>query len=183
MKKKKEFDEKKIFFVPVKRAHKALIYTWLKQPHVTPFFYGQGLQNTYDDLDRFMTKKKSVHSHWIAYYQNIPFAYLMNSEVTLKDEPYGKWIEKEVGMTLDLLIGDTDFLGQGICAPLIQYFLKEKTQAYSDIFIDPSLSNSKAIHVYQKVGFEKKETFKAPWDPDDECLLLKLNWEKILSSS
>lgn len=179
MQKKGLFSVDQLHFEKVIKAHQPLIHSWLQKPHVLPYFYGQGLENTHRDLEHFIKNEPSVHKHWVAYYENIPFAYLMNSEITSEDEPYGKWVQEERGMTLDLLIGDTDFLGKGLAPYLIQKFLKEKARDYKDIFIDPSATNLKAIHVYEKAGFEKIETFIASWDPTLH-VLLKLNWSKVV---
>jgi hypothetical protein len=41
-------------FRPVDEAHRSLVHSWLKQPHVAKWFYGQGLENTIKHLDEFL---------------------------------------------------------------------------------------------------------------------------------
>ena len=46
---------------------------------------------------------------------------------------------------------------------MIREFLQDKFSNVTEVFIDPELENSKAIHIYEKVGFKKLEQFIAPW--------------------
>ena len=48
---------------------------------------------------------------------------------------------------------------------MITEFLKSHFANVSDVLIDPEVKNSRAIHVYQKIGFRIVDTFIAPWHP------------------
>ncbi len=65
-----------------------------------------------------------------------------------------KWCSKEgAAITLDLLIGEADYLGKGLSHIVIQEFLLSQFPNVSEVLIDPEATNSHAIHVYEKVGF------------------------------
>lgn len=135
-------------------------------PHVAEHFYGTGLANTLSGLSDFVQGKKTLGTYWIAYQGESPFAFLITSKVDPSDEHFGKYCNKDTrGITLDLAIGDVNFLGKGLANPLIHTFLEEMFPEVTDVFIDPSQDNERAIHVYKKAGFEVIGEFIAPWAP------------------
>jgi len=73
--------------------------------------------------------------------------------------------------TLDLLIGEEKFLGKGLATPLITEFIEKKLNNSDIIFIDPEKTNSKAIYVYKKSGFEEIDEFIASWNPVPHVLM------------
>ena len=140
-------------FKPVDHAHRSLVHTWLSQPHVAKWFYGQGLQNTLNHLDEFLAGSSSSQ-YWLAYDKNHPFAFLITSSVLKPDDEYTKWCAEEgVAITLDMLIGETDYLGKGLSHILIQEFLLSQFPQVDEVLIDPEATNAHAIHIYKKVGF------------------------------
>ena len=90
--------------------------------------------------------------HWIAYDNTIPFAYLLTSEE-------GK------GISLDLFICNLEYLGKGLSVQMIREFLLSQFSHMPEVFIDPEATNSRAIHVYEKVGFRIIDEFIAKWHP------------------
>lgn len=133
-------------------SQKPLIVDWLDQEHVRKWFHGVGLKNTLEDLDKFF-KGTSLFQHWIGYDQGIPFAFLSTS------------YEGADAITLDLFIGDLRFLGKGLSAPLIREFLLSQFSHKKQVLIDPEITNTIAVHVYQKVGFKIIGEFIASWHP------------------
>ena len=139
-------------FKAVDPEHRALVHSWLKMPHVAKWFYGQGLKNTLNHLDEFLEGSSSSH-YWLAYDDNHPFAFLITSFVSNTDEPASWCAEEGKAMTLDILIGDLDYLGKGLAPTLIREFLMSQFPHIAEVLIDPEATNTCAIHVYQKVGF------------------------------
>lgn len=155
-------------FQPVKKDQRSLIHQWVVQDHIKEWLHGQGLKNTFQDLDKFF-EGSSQCRHWIAYDQDHPFAYLITSEV-LKDFPEQDDLaqlcqEEGDAITLDLFICDPHYLGKGLSVPMIQEFLLSQFPRVSEVFIDPETSNTRAIHVYKKVGFRIIGEFIAHWHP------------------
>lgn len=158
-------------FAPVEPQHEKLILTWLDKPHVTAWFRGQGLQNTKDDLHRWVTKDQPRFESWIAFFEGKPLGYLMTSKIKEAEKkdlesPFSKWVEPGKKMiTLDLLIGEEAYLGKGLASQMIRCFLLDKFADVDGVFIDPETINTKAVHVYQKAGFKKLEEFTPSWNP------------------
>lgn len=103
-------------FIPVGPKHLQIVLDWLKKEHVAEFFYGEGLENTLRSLDLFVRgvlSEKYPWKHWIAFTEGRPFGYLITSSITPED----KWFEEEVrAITLDILVGEEEFLGRGLAA-------------------------------------------------------------------
>lgn len=144
--------QRKFIFKLAKAAQKQMILDWLQQEHIREWIHGVGLKNLLENLEKFF-KGTSDSQHWIAYDQEIPFAYLLTS-------PEGK-----DAITLDLFICDLRFLGKGLAVPMIQEFLISQFSNREKILIDPEASNTRAIHVYQKAGFKIVGEFIASWHP------------------
>ena len=140
-------------FKPVEAHNRSLVHSWLIQPHVAKWFYGQGLQNTFRHLDEFLNGS-SLSKYWLGYDQDRPFAFLITSTVSKPDDELTPWcVEDGDAITLDMLIGDTNYLGNGLSHILIKEFLISQFPQVNEVLIDPEATNSHAIHIYKKVGF------------------------------
>lgn len=63
---------------------------------------------------------------------------------------------------MDIFIADLEYLGKGYGVHIIQSFITDILMPLNPqkITIDPDITNERAIHVYEKVGFKKKEIVK-----------------------
>lgn len=144
---------KRFRFKTVDAAHRSLVHQWLALPHVTEWFYGEGLASTFKHLDEILNGSTAAQ-YWIAYDIDHPFAFLITSYVKKPDDLYARWCsQKGEAITLDMLIGDLDYLGQGLAHILIHEFLVSQFPHVAEVLIDPEATNTRAIHVYQKAGF------------------------------
>lgn len=140
-------------FKPVASKDRDLVHTWLVQPHVAKWFYGQGLQNTFNHLDEFL-QGSSQSQYWLACDNDHPLAFFITSSVCKPTDELTQWCSVDGNaITLDMLIGDTNYLGKGLSHVLIQEFLLSKFPQVDEVLIDPEATNSHAIHIYKKVGF------------------------------
>lgn len=163
-------------FKPAVESQRELIHGWLQQDYICEWIHGQGLQNTLAGLEKFfqyqadgkrLDYQSTITQHWIGYDGNKPFVYLLTSNVfkNATDE-YAKYSESAgLAITLDIFIGDTEYLGKGLASVVIKEFLLSRFSDVSEVFIDPEKSNKRAIHVYQKAGFHMVGEFIAPWHP------------------
>lgn len=139
-------------FAPVESSQRDLLHRWFEQKHIKEWMHGVGLQNTLNGLEKFFQRKTDT-TYWVGYDKDTPFAFLITS-------PEGK-----DATTLDLFICDLNYLGQGIAVPMIKEFLKSHFSHVKRVLIDPEVTNTRAIHVYQKVGFKIVGEFIASWHP------------------
>jgi RimJ/RimL family protein N-acetyltransferase len=163
-------------FRPIMASQQALVHEWLQQDYIREWIHGAGLQNTLTGLAKFIQyyeatqkidRSSALTQHWIGYEGNHPFVYLLTSNV-LKDEKseYAKYRETDgSAITLDIFIGDPQYLGKGLATQVIKEFLMSQFSDISEVFIDPEQRNERAVHVYQKVGFQIVGDFIASWHP------------------
>lgn len=169
-------------FKLVEKAHRSLVHTWLLQPHVAEWFYGQGLENTLKHLDEFLAGS-SYAQYWLAFEEEHPFAFLITSQVDKPHDELAPWCRPEgEAITLDMLIGDPSYLGRGYAVPVIHQFLLSQFPDVDEVLIDPEASNVKAIHVYQKAGFNKLGEFIPSHSPHPH-FMMKLNLQELKKSA
>lgn len=165
-------------FKPVDAAHRTLVHQWLKLPHVAKWFYGQGLENTLNHLDAFLKGSSSSH-YWLAYDNSHPFAFLITSRVCKPSDELTRWCAKDgEAITLDMFIGDTEYLGRGLSQILIREFLNSQFPNVAEVLIDPEATNARAIHVYQKAGFEILAEFIPSHSPHPHYMM-RLNMKQL----
>ncbi len=149
-------------FRKIEERDRAILKKWLAEDHVCEFVDPNGC--TFDNIDRYLTGKEQIFDHWIACMNNVPFCYFPTSIVKEVDD-YAKYRSpKGKTITLDVILGNKDFLGKGFAAPTIKAFLKTNFPDVKRVLIDPEIGNPKAIHVYEKAGFIKVETYIPNWD-------------------
>ena len=149
---KQEWQRGIFHFAAVKPSQRTMLHQWFEQPHIKEWLHGTGLQNTLNGLEKFF-QGASKTTYWIGYYREIPFAFLITSP------------EGNDATTLDLFICDINYLGKGLAVPMIRQFLMNHFSHVKKVFIDPEAANTRAIHVYQKVGFKITGEFIASWHP------------------
>ena len=152
MKNKKIGLKPKFRFAFAKSAQRSLIHQWLEQKHIKEWIHGVGLQNTLNGLEKFFQGTSNT-TYWIGYDNETPFAFLITS------------LEEEDAITLDLFICDLSYIGKGLSVPMIREFLINQFPNVKRVLIDPETTNTRAIHVYQKVGFKIIGEFIASWHP------------------
>jgi RimJ/RimL family protein N-acetyltransferase len=163
----------KMDFLPLETKFRDIVLTWLEADHVKEFYYGDGLQNTLDNIDLYCQGINNNGDYsfdrWVAFIEDKPFGFLMTSTIEgpydLHDD-YNKWyMHGKRIFTLDLLIGSQEFLGKGLAHRMIQEFILNKFPNADFFLIDPENTNLKAIHVYEKAGFKKVGEFSPSHNP------------------
>lgn len=169
-------------FKPANATHRDLIHRWLKQDYIAEWIHGVGLQSTLTGLEKWIDypvqnkttdRTLGLTQHWVGYDGETPFVYLLTSNVDKHSDSVYASHTQQTGsvITLDIFIGNTDYLGRGIAVATIQTFLSDHFSDVAEIFIDPEKTNTKAVHVYQKAGFSIVDEFIAPWHPVPHYLM------------
>lgn len=171
-------------FRKTKAADKPLILSWLDKTHVKAFYYGDGRQNTLNNIELYAKGINNNGSysfdHWLALINGNPFAFLITSNVEgphNPDDDYDKWhVAGKITYTLDLLIGPESYLGKGLATEMITCFIKDCFAQADYFLIDPEKDNIKAIHVYEKAGFQKIAEFIPEHNPKPHVMMrLEIN--------
>lgn len=146
-----DFDSSNLTFSLATAEQLVLLQTWLKQPHITKYWGDGGM--TLPDYQKFVAGKPSLFHHYFAYYKGVPIAFLMSSHITEKDD-WAPWKAPDgVTLSLDMMMGDTPYLGRGISHLILQDFISIHCQDAAAILVDPETTNIKGIATYRKAGF------------------------------
>lgn len=143
------------------------IFQWLEEDHMKEFWDNSEAHR--EDIKIFIeghTRPSSyfgvMNTYWVGFIDGNPYSFIITheeSEDTDPPESYKPYLSK-IGKTfgLDFGIGNKKYLGKGLAAPTLvafmEFFVKYVEPEAETFLIDPFLNNPRAIHVYQKAGFE-----------------------------
>ncbi len=143
-----------------------LVDHWFHAPHVVEF-WGDASTNI-ADFRNTMSGDSDLFNYWIALDQNqgndTPICLLITTNAATGMPEHLAPFLPETGeaWTLDVLIGPVEYIGRGIAVKVLESFLRHIQHLNGDlqtVFIDPEANNPRAIHVYEKAGFQKISTF------------------------
>ena len=139
-----------------------LISRWFHSPHVSEF-WGDAPANI-RDFRSAMTGVCALFNYWIGRDDTIPFCLLITTDATRDTPEHLAPFLPETGeaWTLDVLIGPPEYVGRGIATQMLESFLSHiqyQNRALRTVLIDPEANNSRAIHVYEKAGFQLVSEF------------------------
>jgi RimJ/RimL family protein N-acetyltransferase len=139
-----------------------LLRRWLKEPHVAE--YWQEPQDEAEFRDKYLNvlTARDVRAH-IVYIDDVPIGYIQDYQACLVGG--GWWPDAKPGVFgIDQFIGQPDWVGKGLGAKLIRGFVGRlfSDPSVEEIIVDPHPKNSRAIHVYEKVGFKRRGLTRTP---------------------
>ena len=139
-----------------------LISRWFHSPHVSEY-WGEASTNI-RDFRSTMTGVGVLFHYWIGQDGTIPFCLLITTDATRDTPEHLAPFLPETGeaWTLDVLIGPPEYVGRGIATQMLESFLSHiqyQNRALRTVLIDPEANNSRAIHVYEKAGFQLVSEF------------------------
>lgn len=162
------------------QSDQELILDWHQKSHVRKFWDNSETQR--NNVKSFLAGKKELYDYWLALLEDVPYALLMTSDA--KDTPPDFWLpylpRHGAALTIDFMIGAEEYVGKGLGAKTLRAFidyLVAKDSNITTFIIDPAAHNERAVHVYQKAGFEIQESFapKSGYFKDIEHYLMTYN--------
>lgn len=168
-------------FTPLASQHFPLILKWFNLPHVSQWYEPNvawdliQIHHKYDHYTRGLTEHegilKAIHAH-VIFYSEMPIGYIQhyNAHDFLDAKTHvGKSFPLSLA-GLDLFIGEPTHLGKGLSQEIIKAYLERHVfDTYDYVMVDPVPENKRAIHVFQKAGFD---IWQAP-DQQDKILMLQ----------
>jgi aminoglycoside 6'-N-acetyltransferase len=144
---------------------------WLAAPHVKAFY--QPAQISLDEvIERYgprLAEAWPTRCH-IALSHDHPFAYLQ----CYRNADWPEWsatMDVEGGLSIDLYIGDADFVGRGFGRAMLAAYVREAFAIFPDerlCYIAHAADNRPALASSQAVGFRFLKTF------DEEGVVMRL---------
>jgi RimJ/RimL family protein N-acetyltransferase len=160
--------------------HLALLRSWLNKPHVAE--YWQEPQDEAEFRDKYlnMLTARDVRAY-IVYVDDVPIGYIQDYQACLVGG--GWWLDAEPGtFGIDQFIGEPAWVGKGFGTELIRQFIDRlfADPRVEEIIVDPDPNNSRAIHVYEMVGFKRLGLTRTP---AGDALVLKIRRAELQSRS
>lgn len=161
-----------------------LMHKWITSPHVHEW-YDKDKENTLEEItERFGPKIKGEKptDSYLVLYNAQPVAYIQTYKVSDWPE-FAKYVGYDNHTaSIDLFIGDLDYMGKGFGIMMLRKFLQKIVFANPDVnicIIGPEPSNKRAINSYNKAGFKYVKTVQIPNDPE-ETYIMELPRKDIL---
>lgn len=159
----------KVILRPIRQEDLPVLYKWINDPEIMGFWYGRDKPRSMEWIKKhfmMMTEGESPSECWIIEVGRKPIGYMYNTPS--KDEDSGEFTGR---VELDILIGEKTEWGKGYGTDAMKAMLDYtfNQQKAERVFIMPRISNARAIHVYEKVGFKKEgilrhfEKFEGKW--------------------
>ncbi|GEM47085.1 GNAT family N-acetyltransferase [Deinococcus cellulosilyticus] len=141
-----------ISFLPLQDDHLTLLHCWLQQPHVREF-WDDGDRTLEDVQASYGSADRDVDAFLILL-EDCPIGYIQAYPVDA-ESPF-VFCRRGNTWGMDLFIGEVKHLGKGLGFQAVQVFADFLHTEYGAdrVLIDPSIRNHRAIHIYQKAGFE-----------------------------
>lgn len=163
-----------------------LMHTWLNSPHVHEW-YDKDKNNSIEEVtNRYAPKIKGEKPTdcYLALFKGEPFGYLQTYKVNDWPE-FGNYIGyDDFTASVDLFIGEADFIGRGLGSKMLEAFLLQVVFAedtnVETCVIGPEPANTRAIHTYEKVGFKYTRTVQIPGE-DQPTYLLEITKDQFMS--
>lgn len=160
------------------------LLAWLDEPHVREFWDLSAAGRA--TMLNYLGGAKDIFDYWVGAIGGARFCLVMTTDardgeprhLTPHIAPNGEtW-------TVDFMIGDPDHVGRGLAAPALAAFAgfaKTVEPRLASLLIDPMASNTRAIHVYEKAGYEKVAEFTPPHGPfaGENHILMSLDLRRI----
>jgi RimJ/RimL family protein N-acetyltransferase len=168
---------KKVILRKAQRKDFSLLYKWINDPEMASFWYGRDKPRSKNWVKKHFTpmvQGKDKSQCWIIEVSKQPIGFMYNTPQKEDDDTrFSGRVE------LDIMIGEKSEWRKGYGSDALKAmtryaFIKQKAER---VFIIPRVSNSRAIHVYEKVGFKKEgilrhyEKFEGKWI---DCLMMSI---------
>lgn len=171
------FNNKDITFKKLQLNDLTLLHKWLNLPHVHEF-YDKDKENTVEAVEKRYAPKIKGEKPTDCYFvlsENKPVGYIQKYFVNDWPE-LGDYLDyDDETVSIDLFIGDPDFMGKGFGSLMISEFLSQvvfEIPSVSTCMIGPEPGNKRAIKAYEKVGFRHVQTLMID-DEDTYVMELK----------
>ena len=152
------------------------MHKWLNQPHVHEWF-DKDKENTLEEItERYGPKIKGEQPTdcYLVLLEEKPVAYIQTYKVNDWPE-FGNYVGyDDHTASIDLFVGDIDFMGKGFGSLMLNKFLKEIVFTKDEItacIIGPEPKNTRAIKAYEKVGFKYVKTVQVGNEPEPTYIM------------
>lgn len=171
-----KMNPKNISFKSLEIEDLDLLYKWLNNPYVKEWYSRDEKTDLESIKKKYLPRIKGKENVkcFIVYYDNEPFGFIQTYKIS-KFPEYAKFVDIDFeAASVDLFIGEKDFMNKGLGSEMLKKFLKEivfKEENINTCLIGPETKNIRAIKSYEKTGFKYFKTIKVPKESEPEYLM------------
>lgn len=169
----------KIQFQPLRINDLRILHRWLNTDHIIQWYGKKSF--SFEEVEKHYLpriKGNDPTNSYIILFQNNPIGYIQMYLV--EDDPELKeYVSSEGSAGLDLFVGESNYLGRGLGSEIMREFLKQvvfNQPGISTCIVDPLPTNSRMIHVNEKVGFKYLTTTQG----EEPKYLMTIHKEEII---
>jgi len=148
----------RLFIRKLKWEDRHLLVKWLSTPEVLKFYEGRDRMFDLEKVESTFYLQKGHETGCIVEYDGVPIGYVQFYKLDSNcKEDYGLIHSNEILYGMDQFIGEVDYWNKGIGTQLVTAMIDFLTtfEKAERILMDPQITNSRAIHCYEKCGFQK----------------------------
>ena len=139
-------------------SDKFLLVKWLSDPEVLQYYEGRDNPFDVEKVKREFFDDEDDAIRCLIEFEETPIGYVQFYEIDEEERKlYGYVDSKDVIYGMDQFIGEVSYWNKGIGTMLVssvaKFLIREK--GADRIVMDPQKQNERAIHCYEKCGFEK----------------------------
>jgi aminoglycoside 6'-N-acetyltransferase len=166
-----------IQFKPMTESDIPLWLEWSNKTYIKNIWFIEG----YESRDYIYAKIKGngFDYPFIIHINNKPIGYIVCCDLyaykTLSKSPKGLFVDEPPGVfSMDLFIGEEDYLNKSYGTQIVKLFAQKIFDEFQAkmIYIDPAVTNKRAIRCYEKAGFE---FVKLANDGICDCYVMRLH--------
>lgn len=152
-----------------------LMHRWLTSGEVRRWYarHDMTFEEVREHFAGTISGARPTHSYLILLAQK-PIGYVQTYRIRDYPAYFARVRCEREAAGLDIFIGEASARGQGIGPAAIRRFLAEHVFGETEAtccYVGPDPINTKAIHAYEKVGFEYERTIPASNDDTEEYLM------------
>ncbi|MDG5471875.1 GNAT family N-acetyltransferase [Jeotgalibacillus sp. ET6] len=142
---------------PILKMDVPLLTKWLSNPDVLHFYEGRDRLFNEEEILRKFFRELGNEAKCIIEYNDCRIGYLQFYELDSGTKSSYGYFNEELIVGMDQYIGETHYWNKGIGTGIIEavsdyLFLHKRADR---VVMDPHVSNLRALHVYEKCGFQK----------------------------
>jgi len=154
-----------ISFQPLKKEDMPLMHAWFNRPHVQEFYSLRSWkeQEVLEKMSASLSHEKHLFG-FIIRLGDIAIGYIQWYPVKDHPWPHQELDDKVQALAagIDLFIGEEQWINKGLGREIMHTFLeKEIWPNFSYCIVDPDISNTASVRMFQKCGFSLHKTVQA----------------------
>ncbi len=179
-------DPKEISFRRLEVRDLPLMYHWLNENPLVNDMFAHGRPVVYEEMAATYTariRREKPTEPYLILCGGAPIGYIQT--YLWRDYPeYSCHLNlREEAASLDLFIGEEDYLHEGLGRPILQAFLRQivfADRSVASCVITPEVRNEGALRAYEKAGFRRLRLMDDHPDEEQPIMLMRIGREEIV---